>query len=236
MKQRVLSQETLKLIACVAMFLDHAGAVVVPYLPVPYMETLYYIVRGIGRIAFPIYAFLLAEGMRHTHDPQKYILRLALGILLAEIPFDLALFGAWTWEYQNVMVTLTLGAVMVLCMQKTEKRWLKALLILPFGVLSDLAKCDYGGWGILMIGVFTLIEQLPMQCLCILLINWLIPSLDISVFGVQMSIQLFAVFAMVPIALYSGTKLTHNRALQWGFYLFYPVHLLILWLILLFVM
>lgn len=231
-KQRVLPQEVLKIIACITMLLDHTGAVIVPYLPVPYAETLYYIVRGIGRIAFPLYAFLLVEGMRHTRNPQKYIQRLGLGILLAEIPFDFALFAEWTWEYQNVMITLTLGAVMLLCMQKTEKRWIKALLILPFGCLADLVKCDYSGWGILMIGVFALIDKLPVQVLCILLINWLIPSLDIPIFGIQMSIQLFAIFAMVPIALYSGRKMTSSRALQWGFYLFYPVHLLILLLIL----
>ena len=235
-KQRALPQEALKIIACVAMLLDHTGMVIVPYLPVPYMETLYYILRGIGRIAFPLYAFLLVEGMRYTRNPQKYILRLGLGILLAEIPFDLALSGEWNWEYQNVMVTLTLGAVMLRCMQKTEKRWIKALLILPFGCLADLTKCDYSGWGILMIGVFALIDKLPVQALCILLINWLIPSLDIPVFGIQMSIQLVAIFAMVPIALYSGRKLTGSRTLQWGFYLYYPVHLLILWLILPFVM
>jgi hypothetical protein len=48
----------------------------------------------------------------------------------------------------------------------------------------------------------------------------------------ELPIQLFAVFAVIPIALYSGKKLTRNRVLQWGFYLFYPVHLLILWVIL----
>lgn len=236
MKQKILPQEALKLIACVTMLLDHTGAVIVPYLPVPYMETLYYVFRAIGRIAFPIYAFLLAEGMRHTRNPKKYILRLGLGILLAEIPFDFGLFGGWTWEYQSVMVTLTLGAVMLLCMQKVENKLLKQLIILLFAVTAEVTCCDYGFWGILMIGTFAMTDNLLLQILCILLINWLIPSLDISVFGIRMSIQLFAVLAMVPIALYSGRKLTYNRALQWGFYLFYPVHLLLLWLILPFIM
>lgn len=231
-KQRILPQEALKIIACVTMLLDHVGVVLVPHLPVPHVKLLYYFLRVIGRIAFPLYAFLLVEGMRHTRNPQKYILRLGLNILLAELPFDFALFERWTWKSQNVMVTLALGAVMLLCMQKTEKRWMKALLILPFACLADLAKGDGRSWGILMIGVFALIEELPAQALGILLINCLLPSVSIPAFGMQIPLQPFAVLAMLPIALYSGRKLTRSRTLQWGFYLVYPVHLLILWMIL----
>ena len=227
-----ISQEVLKLIACTAMLLDHFGATVVPYFSVSYMEELYYIVRGIGRIAFPIYAFLLAEGMRHTRNPRKYFLRLGYGILLAEIPFDMALFGGLTWEYQNVMVTLCLGAVMIFCMEKSQKSLLKVLLAVPFAAAAELLCSDYGAWGISMIAVFAIVEERWLQALCITAINWLIPSLDIALLGVNISIQLFGALAMVPIACYSGRKLTHNRVIQWGFYLFYPVHLLVLWLLL----
>lgn len=235
MRKKVLSQEALKIIACVTMLIDHVGAVIVPYLSVPYMVTLYYIFRAVGRIAFPVYAFLLVEGMRHTRNPNKYILRLGLGVLLAEIPFDFGLFGGWTWENQSVMVTLTLGAVMLLCMMKAENKMLKQLIVLLFAFAAELVHCDYGFWGIMMMGVFALTEKFPVQALCILLINWLIPSVDIPVLGMNISIQLFAVLAMVPIAFYSGKKLTHNRAVQWGFYLFYPAHLLALWIILPFI-
>lgn len=233
MKQKILPQEALKLIACITMLIDHFGHVIVPELPVPYMAELYYACRVIGRIAFPIYAFLLAEGMRHTRNPNKYVLRLGLGVLLAEIPFDFALFGGWTWEHQSVMVTLTLGAIMIRCMDKTGNQLLKQLMMLLTAFVAEMLCCDYGFWGILMMGTFALTENLLWQSLCILLINWLIPSLDIPVLGIRMSIQLFAFFAMVPIALYSGRKLTHNRMLQWGFYLFYPLHLLVLWMFLL---
>ncbi|MBQ5865712.1 MAG: hypothetical protein IIW56_03400 [Oscillospiraceae bacterium] len=105
MRTRVLPQEGLKLIACLTMLIDHFGHTIVPCLPVPYMANLYYACRIIGRIAFPIYCFLLAEGMYHTRNPGKYIGRLAIGILLAEIPFDLLFEGGISWEYQSVMVT-----------------------------------------------------------------------------------------------------------------------------------
>ena len=228
---RCIPQEVLKLIACVTMLIDHFGATIVIRLSVPYLAELYYACRIIGRIAFPIYCFLLCEGMRHTRSPKKYILRLGIGILLAELPFDLLFWGGITWEYQSVMVTLTLGAVMLLCMGKTEKKWLRFLLVIPFAILAKVFHCDYDGWGIVSIAVFALIPSLPAQTLCLGLVCWLMGSPAIPMFGVRIPIELFAVLAMVPIALYSGRKLTASPALQWGFYLFYPVHLLVLWMI-----
>ena len=235
MKKKVLSQEALKLIACVTMFIDHFGHAIVPYLPVPYMVNLYYLCRIIGRLAFPIYCFLLVEGMEHTHSPLKYILRLGLGILLAELPFDILFEGGFTWAYQSVMVTLTLGAVMLLCMKKTEKKGVQLLLVIPFALLAELAKCDYGGWGIAMIAVFALFDRPAVQLAGLLLVNACMESAALPVFGIPVSVQLFAVFAMVPIAYYSGRKLSHNRALQWAFYLFYPLHIVFLWALLGFV-
>ena len=233
MNKKILSQEALKLIACITMLIDHFGAAIVIELPVAHMADLYYACRIIGRIAFPIYGFLLAEGMRHTRNTGKYILRLAVGILLAELPFDFLFEGGFTWADQSVMVTLTLGAVMLLCMQKTERKLLKLLLILPFAILADLAKSDYGAGGIVMIAVFALLDQPILQTIAVFLVNWqMLPSEGVIIFGVLIIIQLLATLAMIPIALYDGRKLTHSRAIQWGFYLCYPVHLLILWLIL----
>ena len=231
MKTKFLPQEILKLIACITMLIDHFGAAIVINLPIAGMVDLYYTCRVIGRIAFPIYCFLLVEGMHHTRNPYKYILRLAIGILLAELPFDLLFEGGWSWAYQSVMVTLTLGALMLLCMQKVPNKWVKAVLVIPFAILAELLMTDYGGWGIVLIAVFALFDRFPLQFVGVLLVSYLMPSAGITVFGVYLSCELAAIFAMLPIGLYSGTKLTHSKAIQWGFYLFYPVHLLILWLI-----
>lgn len=232
MRKNILPQEALKLIACITMLIDHFGAAIVPYLRVPYAADLYYACRMIGRLAFPIYCFLLAEGMRHTRNPISYIGRLAIGILLAELPFDLLFEGGWSWAYQSVMVTLTLGAIMLLCMQKTEKKILKLLLVLPFAVLAELCKCDYGGWGAAMIAVFAILENIHLQFFGVLMVGILMPSGGVPIFGTVLPCELAAIFAMLPIGYYSGKKLTHSRAVQWVFYLFYPLHILILWLIL----
>ena len=235
MKERKIgiSQEVLKLIACVTMLIDHFGASVLLELQIPQMAQIYYACRIIGRIAFPIYCFLLAEGMRHTRNPLKYILRLGIGILLAELPFDFLFEGGFTWAHQSVIVTLTLGALMLLCMRETDKKWLKLLAVLPFALLAGYAHSDYGRWGIVMIAVFGLFDRWPLQALGLLLVNVLMRSAAVPFCGLSVPIQLFAVLAMIPIALYSGRKLSHSRVVQWGFYLFYPVHLLILWMILL---
>ena len=232
MRKKILPQEVLKLIACITMLIDHLGVSVVINLAIPGVVPLYYTCRVIGRIAFPIYCFLLVEGMRRTRSAGKYILRLSIGALLSELPFDLLLEGAFNWGYQSVMVTLTLAALMLLCMQKTEKTWLQLILVLPFAILAEVCKCDYGGWGIAMIAVFALFDQIPLQFVAMLLVCYLMPSGMIPIFGVSVSCELAALVAVLPIAQYSGRKLTHNKVIQWGFYLFYPVHLLILWVIL----
>ena len=235
MQVRKLSQEWLKAIACLTMLIDHFGHAIVPVLPVPYIRPLYYGCWIIGRLAFPIYCFLLVEGMHRTRNPLKYILRLAIGILLAELPYDLLFEGAFTWTSQSVMVTLTLGAMMLLCMKKLGGKWLSVFMVIPFALLADWAKCDYGGWGIAMIAVFALFKTLPVKTMGVLLLSAEIPSAGVDLFGVRVSVQLFAVLAMGLIAVYSGKKLTHSRAVQWEFYLFYPVHLLVLWMILMFI-
>ena len=110
------------MIAIVTMLIDHVGATVVEsqffVTPSDGIYYLYFAMRIIGRVAFPIYCFLLAEGAHYTHDPRRYALRLFVGALLSEPGFDFALFGGWTWEHQNVMVTLLLGFGMVALMKK----------------------------------------------------------------------------------------------------------------------
>lgn len=229
MNQKNLYQEGLKLIACITMLIDHIGYVVVPYIQLPNWMPLYYTCRIIGRISFPIYCFLLSEGMRHTRNPYKYILRLLFCFFLTELPYDFCFEGGFCWESQNVMLTLTLGAMMLLCMQKTKHNGWKLLLILPFALLADLSQGDYGGRGIFMIAAFALLKGELQQGFGLLTVNAMSPHMMVNVLGGRFSLQLFGTFAMLPICCYNGKKRTHSRVLQWVFYLFYPLHLLFLW-------
>lgn len=227
-----LPQEVLKIIACITMLIDHFGHAIVPCLSTTNMVDIYYTCRIIGRMAFPIYCFLLVEGMYHTKNAGKYILRLAIGMLIAELPFDMLFEGHFCWASQSVMVTLTLGAVMLWLMNKTENKLLQAVTTVPFALLAELAKCDYGGWGIAMIAMFAIIEQLPFQIMLLGAISVLMPSAKVAFGSMNISVQMFSILGMLPIYFYSGEKLTDSKAVQWAFYLFYPLHILILWLVL----
>lgn len=226
MTKRPLSQEGLKFLACAIMLLDHIGATLIPW------GTL----RIIGRLAFPIFCFLLAEGAHYTRSPRNYLLRLGIGAILSELPFDLALFGSWSWQHQSVMITLLLGAMALLAMKRMTQPLLKILVLLLFAFLADFMNTDYGGAGVLMIALFGLtrerkygwlVQLLGMYLIC----RWIIPGGVVWFIGRYVFIEIFAILALIPIWLYSGKKSTSSRAVQWAFYLFYPVHLWILYLI-----
>lgn len=226
MTKRPLSQEGLKFLACAIMLLDHIGATLIPW------GTL----RIIGRLAFPIFCFLLAEGAHYTRNPRNYLLRLGIGAILSELPFDLALFGSWSWQHQSVMITLLLGAMALLAMKRMTQPLLKILVLLLFACLADFMNTDYGGAGVLMIALFGLtrerkygwlVQLLGMYLIC----RWIIPGGAVWFIGRYVFIEIFAILALIPIWLYSGKKSTSSRAVQWAFYLFYPVHLWILYLI-----
>ena len=217
MERTPLSQEGLKLIACITMLIDHVGAVFFP-------QNLW--LRVIGRLAFPIYCFLLAEGSRYTKNPAMYALRLFIGLLLAEIPFDLALYGQISFAHQSVMFTLLLAFFMAQAMKKLPL-WGKLLVVIPFYFAAELLHTDYGGLGIITAAVFIIGRDLPESLLfqaCGLL------AVNLAYFSTSF-IQPCAVAAMIPIGLYSGKKATRSKLLQWAFYLFYPVHLLVLWIL-----
>lgn len=225
MERRGLSQETLKIIACVTMLLDHIGAVVVPSLGL----------RVIGRMAFPIYCFLLAEGACYTRSRKKYGLRLLIGLLLSEIPFDFLFFGEWTFAHQSVMVTLLLGFLYAVSMNYLPVTGYRILLIFPFAMAAELLNCDYGGWGVAMIAMFVVTRESRykwlLQIFWLAMLSVMIGGMAIAIGPVRIPIQLFSLAALVPIWLYDGRKITDNIWIRQGFYLFYPVHLTLLYLI-----
>lgn len=226
MKNRGLSQEWLKIIACVTMLMDHMGAVLLPQ---------YVWLRIVGRIAFPIYCFLLAEGVYLTKNPRQYGYRLLVGAVLAEIPFDVALYGALTLKSQSIMLTLLTGFLMALCMKHTRRVEVKLLLIIPFAMAAELLRTDYGGMGVVLIGLFVLTRNQtwaqPVQAVGMTVIFWWMDSFRIRIGAFSVPIEIFALLSLAPIMLYSGKKASKSKLLQWGFYLFYPVHLTVLHLI-----
>ena len=134
------------------------------------------------------------------------------------------------------MITLLLGFGMLMAMNKVPKLWLKLLLVLPFALMAKKLGTDYGAKGILVIAAFAFTRNLPRKHLLQALLLWFIFSPNHLMMlnwldGFRITVLERAVVAVVPIALYNGQKATKSKALQWGFYLFYPVHLLVLYLL-----
>ena len=237
------SGSTLKLIAVVTMLIDHIGAGLLERFAMEHPERLLwglnadqikdidFVMRSIGRIAFPIYCFLLVEGFVKTSNVWKYFTRLMIFGLISEVPFDLCFFGAFPyWEHQNVMFSLALGVLMLICIDRAGKALLdpekgnkrqgfagfvQFLIMIPFAVVAYFAFVDYVCLAIFVIFVFYLGRKsrvgnlLAMTGSCFILDE--IPALA----------------GLIPLALYNGKR---GLKLKYFFYSFYPAHILLIWL------
>ncbi len=204
----------------------------------------------IGRMAFPIFAFQIAEGFVHTSDFKKYALRLLGFALITEIPFNLFYSSRWFNPYhQNVLFTLLLGLLAIYVLDNVKKKFtaknvaLSVLWITLICVAATLGFVDYGFLGMLTVVMFYILRDFPFawlaQLIAMVLINIVFfegQVFPIELFGKSFEIptQGFAVFALIPIWLYGGKKGKSSKIMQYGFYAFYPVHMLILYLIKLF--
>lgn len=199
----------LKCIAIISMVVDHTGAVLFP-------GSLLF--RYIGRIAFPIFCFLLVEGFLHTRDIHRYMARLLIFAFVSEIPYDLAFRGTFLeFGHQNVFFTLFLGVVLMYVLQKAAEWPVKAIEVLLVMWLAEVLKTDYGSQGILLIAAFFLLhDRLWMK----------LATGTAWCFIWNGAVQKYGALAMVPIALYNGER---GRNMKYFFYAFYPLHLLLLY-------
>lgn len=211
----MIDRSVLKWIAVLTMVIDHVGAILFP-------DQIW--MRVIGRVAFPVYAYCLAEGFRYTSDYRRYLGRLALFAILSEIPFDLAFYGVpFSFAHQNVFFTLTLGLILLWVLERFREQLL--LCAGAFAVLCFLAQAlhmDYGAGGLLMVFAFYLAQQGTSPW-----IGWGI-FVFINLFGYAGGVQWAAIIALLPIGLYSGKA---GKKKQRFFYWIYPLHLLLLWVI-----
>ena len=230
------SGTALKMIACITMLIDHIGASCIEAgLLLPELKTgevsggalnqlpLYQldrVLRFTGRLAFPIFCFLLVEGFVHTHDVKKYVRRLFLFALISEVPFDLAFFRTPFYPgAQNVYWTLALGVLAMAGLKHFEKpdgsaSW-KGLLCAAGCTLAALLACtDYSASGVIIICALYLTHaDRKRQCI---------------VGAVLFAWEFTAPLAFVLIWFYNGQRGRCTPAMQKVFYWFYPVHLSVL--------
>lgn len=235
---KCLNALELKILALVLMLCDHMWATVVPG-----NNWLTYI----GRLAFPIFAFQIAEGFYQTSNFRKYLKRMFLFALISEIPFNFMVGSSPIYPlHQNVMFTFCLSLLFLALLEKAKQKGRIVFLLTTIGVFAVsfivgfITFVDYNGYGIWMVLLFYLSRNIPfgwlIQLAGMVYINWyMIGGLvfKISVFGKILDIpeQGLAVLALIPIWLYNGKQGPKNKIIQYACYAFYPVHILILVLI-----
>lgn len=202
---------TLKWIAMLCMLVDHVGAVFFPQ---------YIQMRIVGRLAFPIYCFLLVEGAVHTSDIRKYEIRLFLFALLSEIPFDLAFYTRVGFGHQNVFFTLFLGLLVVEQYQKEGKKLYSLIIFIAAAGLAEFLHTDYGAAGIVFILLFYLMYQYTVAK------QAAFAAMNFVLYGI--SVQSYAGLAAFPMLLYNGKR---GASMKYFFYLFYPAHLLAIYVV-----
>ena len=234
-KKGFLSGNALKIIAAVAMLSDHVGLLFFPH-----ME----IFRIIGRIAFPIFAFMIAEGCKYTRNKARYfsmIFGLAFICQVVYYVFDKSL-------YMCVLVTFSLSILALFALdnfkrvsfekgellwRKVLAAWLFAACIIFIYVLNLVLQIDYGFWGC-MLPVFAGLLHMPKNCGSALLKKMdnrytaiLLLTLGLIPLMLKMGwVQPYSLLALVPLLLYSGER--GKLKMKYFFYIFYPVHLALL--------
>ena len=240
-KQKVrwqgISGSTLKFLAVVTMLIDHIGLAVFMRLRLAGRDSqellnIYHTMRDIGRFAFPVYCFMLVEGLEHTRNRWKYAARLGVFALISEIPFDLAFSSkVLEFRFQNVFFTLAIGLVTLIILDKIQhenlcpgnpqaaallKTVLASLTAAGGMLMAEFLRTDYDWRGVA----------------CILLLYFLRKRrvwqlLATYVAFVVLLGEIVALPAFLMLALYRGKKGFSGKAFFYGFY---PLHLILLYL------
>ena len=237
----------LKMIAVITMLIDHSAATILErilvqmpsWAPVTVKNweqwyRLDLLLRGIGRMAFPIYCFLLVEGFHYTHSRRKYAARLFVFALISEVPFDMALNqSVLELSYNNVFFTLFLGLLVIMAADWVMERFSsdnltseigRIILLVVIGMMgcalaSYVISCDYGASGVIAIYIMYLLRKNRELGFAFAVI---------SLGMLSGSLELLALLMLIPLHFYNGTR---GRQHKYFFYAFYPLHLLLLALI-----
>lgn len=218
----------LKFIACFTMLLCH-----IPFVYPKYSVPLVYI----GKIAFPIFAFLISEGYVHTRNYSKYLTRLIVFGLISQIPAYFLFIGkSFNGLYLNIFFTLAFGLLGIRIYDKLKSKYISIPIIFLLAVIAELLKFDYGAFGVLMIVCFYIFKMNKLYMvsaqifLMFILYMKKLSYYEFSLFNLQYILfqLLFSVSSLLIILMYNGKKGKSSGKIKLMFYCFYPVHLIIL--------
>lgn len=206
---KCISGSWLKVIAMLSMFIDH-----IAYYYGCDNPYLYELMRTVGRIAFPTFAFLLAEGFVHTRNRQKYLISLFAFALLSEIPWMLLNHDG----SHNVIFTLLAGILGLHVIENSKSHWITAICVTLIGLATIFSDTDYSWRGFGLVLIFYMFRGRPeLQTL----------------FGIPLMYEygiMGVLVAFSVIWLYNGERgFIQGKAWKYAFYAFYPVHLMMIY-------
>lgn len=219
-----MSSFALHIWAMLLMLCDHLQLTLLPELP---------ILRCVGRLAFPLFAFMAVEGYLHTRSLKKYLLRLLMLAVISEIPFDLLVSGSvFDPMHQNVIWTIILGLCCIRAFENISadlKKMLSAVVIIASLAAAIIARVDYSSAGVLTLLAFYAFRGNTVRCRLMQLLSLAFINL-VLLGGIEFAFpyQALAVLSLPIIWLYDGSQGPHNGFIKAANYLFYPVHMLIL--------
>lgn len=228
-----LSTFALKVIAVAAMITDHVAICFFRD-----YGMLYFIMRAIGRLSFPLFCFVLTEGFIHTRDRRRYALRLFAFALISEIPYNLFSIGkVFSFQRQNIMFALLIGFLTIWALDIIENSKIRYPdILLKFVNLKTINTILE--FGAIMLGLFAayklaVIYSYTGIVLIILFyfshnsnLGQLLSNAIFNMGFYGLSVQWFGVFSSIIISMYNGKP--GSKKGKYFFYLFYPVHLIVL--------
>ena len=230
------------------MALDHFAMVffyrrveMLPLCPRP-LFYFYYTCRSIGRIALPIFIFLMSEGFKYTKNKEKYLLRLIIFAFISEIPYNLAdAKRLWFPLEQNILFTLFISLLNLYIIEKIQNKSANSVSPLII-IVSTLISClisevlyfSYGSSCVISLAICYYIKDkrpLKVILMTIILMIWVYNYMTkrTIIFGYWHYAEIFAIFSMIPIMLYDASL--PNKKIKYLFYIFYPAHLLIFYIL-----
>ena len=225
-----MSSFALHIIAMIFMLCDHMWATILDY------EWL----TCIGRIAFPIFAFLITEGYIHTSNINKYIKRMVIFAIITEIPFNLMVSASPIYPFhQNVLWTFVISLLTLkyLSFDNTKNIFKSILIILLAIIIATVTMCDYFGAGVMMVvGFYIFRKSKLLQLLMMIYVNMILIQgysypIDIAGYTYYFPQQGFALLSLIFIWLYNGKQGYHAKWFKIFCYAFYPLHMLILYIL-----
>lgn len=234
--KKFLTGASLKWFALITMLIDHIGAVILlPYLykeginfsllpwegASHWLAFLYSSLRLIGRLSFPIFCFLLVEGMNFTKNKNRYLITLFAFALISELPFNYAVTGDFLYfGAQNIFFTLFLSALSIYIVEELKnKKIINNVLVdlmvyFIVGMIAEYLNTDYGFYGVFLVAIIYVNQN-----------SRLLKMLTMFLAGIY---QYSGCLSSVLCYFYNGKRGKQNK---YFFYIFYPAHLILLSLI-----